>query len=153
MNSFIYVFAFINANIAPHIKNFENRLFELNSMENIISRINETRICTNNKDKKHLIQDLNTCSVWCNDKVSIANGVNKIKILVIIYLIAYENAKLRKLIEITLFSNPSIVNMFKLFSSIYIIEFSFATKPEKHISVLNISSPIFLIANEIVEFK
>ena len=92
-------------------------MFVLNSIENIISNIRDTNVWTNSNDKKHFIHDLNICEVWFIDRVNIANGDNSINIFIIIYLIAYENAKLKKLIDITLFNNPSIVNIFKMEAS------------------------------------
>lgn len=50
--------AFNRANIEPQIRNFEKILLLLKSIENIISKINATNICTNNKDTKHFIQAL-----------------------------------------------------------------------------------------------
>ncbi len=87
------------------------------------------------------------------DKERKAKGVNKIKILINIYLNEYENTKFNKEKVIVPFIKPSSEKIFNEFESIDIVLFILLIKLEKHISVLKRDSPIPRIANEILDNK
>ena len=65
---------------------FENVSVDEKSTENIISKINATKDCSNSKDSTALNQDLKNHELEEFIKVSIANGVIKMNTFKITYL-------------------------------------------------------------------
>ena len=118
-------------------------------IEKIINNTNETNICINNKDKKHLIQALKKLEVELTLRDKKAKGEIRTNTFIIIYLSEYEKVKFKKPIEIMLFNRPSIEKIVKLFSSICIIILSLSTKVEKLIVEPNKLFPNSRIAEEI----
>ena len=153
INSLTYEFAFIRTNIHPINKNLDKISLLFNSIEYIKIKVNATKSCMNNKDKKHLNHDLQKLDVDCVDRDSIANGDIKTSTFINTYRIEYENIKFINPNEIVLFIIPSNENIFELFSSIKITEFTFSIKFAKHISVLKMSSPICFIAIDNSELR
>ena len=86
---------------------FERTLPDEKSIEKVISRIRETKDCNNKSERVALNQALKNQLVLELIKVSIANGVIKIKTLRITYLNEYVKSKLIKLIVIKLLRTPS----------------------------------------------
>lgn len=122
----------------------------MDTNENTIKSIKETRPCNNSKDKKFLNQVLKNQDVVTLINDSIANGDNNIKTCIIMYLKEYENSKFINPIEINPFIIPSNENSVKVLSTDK--AFVFSIKELKEIFRLNNSLPISFIPSEIREF-
>lgn len=132
--------AFIKANIEPIYKNLDNRIISDVNIVKVVIRIMAIKIWTNNKEIKHLNQDLNKKDVELWDREIIAKGDNRISTLIIINLNEYVNIRLKNPIDIIVFKTPSKekISIEELNNRIELI---FKTKVEKSILQLNINSP------------
>ena len=101
--------------------------------------INDIIICINSREKKLLIQHLNKLEVGLLIKHRNANGENKIRTLVRIYLIEKERIKEKEDMEIILVSIP--LNEKRLNFSLLDEVFSLSIKFEKEISCLKMFLP------------
>ena len=108
-------------------------------------------ICINNRENKFLNQDLKNQEVVSKINDKIANGVSKIKILIITYLKEYVKTKFNKDIVREALSNPSKEKISREEESIEILLFISKISSEKQIFLWNKSSPIPLIAREILD--
>ena len=113
----------------------------------------ETIIWMNNKENKFRLQDLKNQEVFWSVKDNNANGVSKIKILIITYLNEYVKTKLSKDIVSEALIIPSKENISREEESIEILLFISKINSEKQIFLWNRDSPIPLIAREILETK
>ena len=105
----------------PQIKNLDNVFSGLKSIEKVITKIIDTNVWINNKERKHLNQALKKYDVELVHKDKKAKGEISMNTFNNMYLIEYEKAKLIKLMERKLFSIPSIENKLKEFCSIAIM--------------------------------
>ena len=136
MKSRTKLLTFISEKIEPINKNFETRLFELYSIENMTIKIKDAKSSIRSNETKHLSQDLNMKEVERSDRVRNANGEISTNTLIKIYLIEYIKTRFRKPIETIVLIIPSMENTFEEFSSILIIESEILINFEKHICIL-----------------
>ena len=122
-------------------------------MENNINKIIDTIIWINNKENKFLNQDLKNQEVEFKEFDKIANGAINTKTFIKTYLNEYENTKFNKEKEIIPLIKPSKEKISIDEASIEMFVSKFKISSEKHISLLNKSSPKLLIAKEILENK
>ena len=122
-------------------------------MENIINSIIEIIFWINNNENKFLIQVLKNHDVLFRHSDKIANGDRSTNIFTVTYLIAYENNKFNNENVSVPVIIPSKVKIFNELFSKEKLELIFTIKLEKHTFFPNISSPIFLILKERLEFN
>ena len=126
---------------------------EEKSIENVISKINDTKDCSKSSESVALNQDLKNQLVVEFIKVRIAKGVIKIKTFKITYRKEYVKSRFIKLIVIKLFKTPSIEKTLILVVLSFVIMLSsFRTSCEKLILHPKIFSPSSRIARDISEF-
>lgn len=109
------------------------------------------KICINNNDNRLLNQDLKNHDVFSWTKVKKAKGEIRIITLIRTYLSEYEKTRLKSPKETKLFKRPFNEKILKEVLSIEIILFISVVKPEKHMLLFKICSPISLIAEDIRE--
>lgn len=122
-------------------------------MENNINKTIATIICINNKENKFFIQDLKNHDVESKINDKIANGVSKIKILIITYLKEYVKTKFNKDVVREAFIIPSKEKISSEEVLTEIVLLISRINSAKHIFLLNKLSPIPLIASVIFENK
>ena len=123
------------------------------STEKINSKIIDTMIWTNKREKRFLSQVLKNQAVFerINDKK--VKGVIKTKTFTKIYLKEYVNTRFNKEKDKIPLINPSMVNIFKEDVSTEIFVLILVIKEEKHMLSWNKSSPILRIDREILDIK
>lgn len=151
INSRTNELAFIRELIAPRYINLVIKFPDEKSIENRINKTIETIICINKSENIFLIQALKNHDVFCNNKDKKAKGVSKIKSFTITYLNEYVKTKFNKDIVREVFIKPSNekISIDDVFIEIKLFIFSISS--EKHIFLLNNSSPIPLIDKVILE--
>lgn len=106
ISSFIYELAFVKIKIVLIQETCENKSFDLTFKENNSVKIRAINICTKSKEKNARNQDLNSQDVDFVVSDNNANGNNKIKTFINMYLTEQVNNRFIRPNEKKLFNNP-----------------------------------------------